>query len=158
MQRSPICGDYCTKALQTIKHGGKTRIGPCLASQNAIALPNGMALTYHNLRWVEKEKYNGWAYDFGGRTRTIWGGKVVENIAQSLARIKIMTDMLKIKHELGISPALQAHDELVYCVLERDAEQIAKEVKRMMEIPTDWAPDLPLKAEVKFGPTYGDAK
>lgn len=154
----PALWRFCTEALEIIRHGGKRRIGPCMAMENTIALPNGMPITYHNLRWIENPKYTGWVYDFGGRTRTIWGGKVVENMAQSLARIKIMDALRQVRKELGLRTALQAHDELVMCVLERDAEQIAKEVERILVIPPNWAPDLPLAAEVMWGPTYGDAK
>ncbi len=154
----PNLWTHCNDTIETIAHGGKRRIGPCVASHNAIKLPNGMSITYNNLRYVEKEKYSGWVYDYGGRTRTIWGGKMVENIVQALARIKIMNDMVQIKKEIKLAPVLQGHDELVYIVLEKEAEAYAKEIERIMLVPPDFAPDLPVGVEIAFGPTYGDAK
>lgn len=154
----PQLWTFCNEALEIIAHGGKRRIGPCMAAHNAIVMPNGMSVVYNNLRWVEKAKYEGWVYDFGGRVRTIWGGKVVENIVQTLARIKIMSDMRAVRKELDLKPALQAHDELVYCVLERDAEMYAREIEKLMAIPPDFAPDLPVMGESGWGITYGDAK
>jgi len=83
---------------------------------------------------------------------------MVENIVQALARIKVMNDMVQIKKEIKLTPVLQAHDELVYIVLEKEAEAYAKEIERIMLVPPDFAPDLPVGVEIAFGPTYGDAK
>lgn len=154
----PDLWQYCDEALEIMAHGGKRRIGPCTAEHNAIVMPNGMRIVYHNLRYVEKPKYRGWIYDFGGRPRTIWGGKVVENIIQGLSRIKIMNDMVAVRKELSLVPVLQAHDELVYTVLERDAEEYQAAIEEIMLRQPDFAPDLPLGVESAFGPTYGDAK
>lgn len=149
---------FCDDALEIMAHGGRRRIGPCVAEHNGILMPNGMRIVYHNLRWVEKDKYKGWLYDFGGRPRTIWGGKVVENIIQGLSRIKIMNDMVTVRKEVGVVPVLQAHDELVYVVLERDVEDYIEAIEEIMVRPPDFAPDIPIAVESGYGPTYGDAK
>ena len=83
---------------------------------------------------------------------------MVENICQSLARIIIMENMRQVKKELGLLPALQAHDELVYVVDTTNVEYYRDEILRIMKIPPGFAPDLPMGAEAEYGPTYGDAK
>ena len=150
--------NICGGAIEIICNGGYFSLGPCRAEKGKIILPNGLALHYNNLRMVQSKKYEGWAYDFAGQGRTLWGGKVVENICQSLGRIVIMAAMLRVKKEVAIRPALQAHDELVYVVPTPQVTAYEKEVLRIMRIPPDFAPDLPLDAEAGWGPTYGDAK
>lgn len=154
----PAFWKYCDETLEIMANGGKRRIGPCIAMGNKIELPNGMELVYHNLRWLSNEDYEGWAYDFGGMTRTLWGGKVVENITQSLARIIIADAMRAIRKELGLLTSMQAHDELVFCVPTPQARYFADAASEIMTRRPWWAPDLPIAVEANFGPTYGDAK
>lgn len=154
----PALWKYCDDALEIMAHGGKRRIGPCMAMHQKIELPNGMFINYHNLRWLQGDKYTGWVYDFGGMTRTIWGGKVVENVTQTLTQIIAKDAMRTIRKELGLLTSMQGHDELIFVVLEKQATQIAQDVEEIMIRPKLWAPDLPIGVETKFGPTYGDAK
>lgn len=149
---------FCDDALEIMAHGGKRRIGPCMAMHKKIELPNGMFIQYNNLRWLENEDYKGWVYDFAGMTRTIWGGKVVENITQALTQIIAKNAMRAIRKRLRLNTAMQAHDELVFCVLEKQATMIAQDVEGIMIERPWWAPDLPIGVETKFGETYGDAK
>ena len=69
-----------------------------------------------------------------------------------------MDMMRQIRKELGLRPALQAHDELVYVVPTAHVKYYKQEVLRIMKIPPAFAPDLPIDAEAAYGPTYGDAK
>jgi DNA polymerase len=158
----PAFWKYCDETIEIMAQGGARRIGPCMARGNVIELPNGMELVYHNLRWISDDdgdgSYQGWVYDYGGMTKTLWGGKVVENITQALARIIITDAMRAARRELGLLCKMQAHDELVYNVLERDAPMYSTELSKIMVRRPQWAPDLPIEVEAKFGPTYGDAK
>jgi DNA polymerase I-like protein with 3'-5' exonuclease and polymerase domains len=117
-----------------------------------------MTLEYSNLRWVENDKYTGWLYDFSHMPRTLWGGKLVENIIQSLARIVVMNNMLTIHRELDLRPVLQAHDELVYVVPANETGAYREAIQKIMSTPPEWAPTLPVAVSVKYGETYGDAK
>lgn len=154
----PAFWKYCDETIEIMASGGARRIGPCMARGNVIELPNGMELVYHNLRWISDADYEGWVYDYGGMTKTLWGGKVVENVTQALARIIITDAMRSIRRELGLLCAMQAHDEVVMSVLQRDALALSAEVSKIMVRRPVWAPDLPIEVEAKFGPTYGDAK
>lgn len=134
---------------------------PVTFGHNCIHLPNGMQLQYHGLKHLDgnnKMNYAGWAYSFGGELRTLWGGKVTENIVQSLARILIMDYMLTIKKTMGLLPVLRVHDELVYVVPEDDVEQVRDEASVIMRVAPKWAKDLPVEVEANYGDTYGDCK
>lgn len=154
----PALWRFCDETIQIMAGGGKRVIGPCMAHGHGVELPNGMKLHYPNLRYVEEKKYKGWAYDFAGQGRTMWGGKFVENLIQSLARITIMEHMLRAHKELGLKPALQAHDELVYVVPNARLAECEAGLLSIMKTPPSFAPDLPIDAESGTGPTYGDAK
>lgn len=133
-------------------------IGPVCATRNRVTLPNGLWLAYDNLRFINTQKYSGFAFDWGGRTKRLWGGIMVENIIQALARIVVSEHMVKIRKELGLRPVLQAHDEIVYIVPEDKADDYKKSVLEIMTTPPEFAPDLPIDAEAAWGKTYGDAK
>ena len=134
----------------------------CLkAHRNAIVLPNGMVLSYPQLRHDSSSSAsfsNNLVYTYGGETRTLWGGKVAENCVQALARIVVMEQMLRIEDELGLRLALQQHDELDYIVPEADADALVSRIKRIMSIAPSWAPDLPVAVEVNYGLTLGHCK
>jgi DNA polymerase len=137
------------------------QFGPVTFAKNCVILPNGMQIVYHGLQQLDgnnKMEYTGWAYSFGGEWRTLWGGKVTENVVQALARILVMKYMLQIKREYGMIPVLRVHDELVYIVQEHQAEELALACSQIMRVPPKWAPDLPVEVEANFGPTYGDCK
>ncbi len=137
-------------------HGGSFSIGPCTFEKGAVNLPSGLKLHYENLRQVATERGMQWEFTYGGKPKKLYGGKLLENIVQALARIITMDAALRIQKRLRLG--MQVHDELVYSV----PELVAREAKRIMleemrRRPT-WAPDLPLEAEVGEGPSYGDAK
>lgn len=133
-------------------------IGPVMCTKNRLTLPNGMTLNYNNLRYIDTSKYRGWSFTFAERPKMLWGGTMVENMIQSLARITVTEHMVRARREIGIRPALQAHDELVYVVPETEADWYKDAILDIMKTPPSFAPDLPIDAEAAWGPTYGDAK
>ena len=149
---------FCDGALKEIANGGMMMIGPCMASQDRITLPNGMAIYYNNIRWVDNNKYRGWVFDYAGRTKMIWGGTVVENLCQALARIILMGQAHTIRKETGHRPKLNVHDELVYVVPNSEADSFARLATEVMHTGPDWAAGLPVAAEASMGETYGDCK
>jgi DNA polymerase len=136
-----------------------TPIGPLLFQYQRIRLPSGLYLNYHDL-----ENKNGqWWFTFGGKPKYLYGGKLLENITQALARIHVMDAAVRLRrrfrdYNMGIQLALQAHDELVYIVPDNLAEGVLSRSLYEMRDPPEWAPDLPLDAEGDIGDTYGDAK
>ncbi len=117
-----------------------------------------MCLWYPGLHYVDSQKYRGWSFTFAGRRKMLWGGTMVENIVQFLARITVPEHMTRIRKELNLRPALQAHDEIVYVVPRHCADERMEAVLEIMKTPPTFAPDLPIDAEANWGETYGDAK
>jgi len=136
---------------QAYKH-----ITPITMAYQKIVLPNGMMLTYNNLRYDEKKQST--VYDFGHETRKVWGGKIAENVMQALARGIIMDYMLTIFDELDLRPALQQHDELDYVVDENKVEEIKAAMTEIMVVPPEYLPNLPMAVEINYGRTLGDCK
>ena len=122
-----------------------------------ILLPSGLHLSYHDLH----EEEDGWVYTFGGKPKRLYGGALLENITQALARIIVMDAARRLRPKLamhGVQLALQVHDELVY-VVPQDLGAVCKALvlDEMCARPT-WAKSLPLAAEADLGRSYGDAK
>lgn len=157
--RIPSTWKYLEDCI-AIMAGGQAKIsfGPCVLAKDSVVLPNGMALVYTNLRRIQGEKYSGWVYDFGGEVRTLWGGKLLENIVQALDFVMIKEYMLQIKHTIGLYISMQNHDELDYVVHKDHAEKVARVIAKIMSVPPKWAPDLPVEVEVNYGQTFGDCK
>lgn len=136
---------------------GAFSIGPCNFIKGAIELPSGLKLHYHDLR----NENDGWMYYFAGKPKRMYGGAILENIVQSLARIVVMNAALRVRDRLAtydVQLALQVHDELVYVVPD-DLVNVAKQiVLEEMQRRPDWADALPLDAEADCGQSYGDAK
>lgn len=151
--------------LPFIQAGTPTTHGPLTIEKDAIVLPNGMKIRYRNLRqemWTKPgfdRPMPTWVYDWGKRTKTLFGGKVVENYTQALARIVVMDAGVRMRRRYPwLHMALQIHDSLVYVVPKAWADEILDACIQEMRVPPAWAPDLPLDAEGGYGPTLADAK
>jgi DNA polymerase len=126
--------------------------------KNAIVLPNGMRLLYHGLERDDEGSFSFLRRKEGRiqRVRT-YGGSIVENITQALARI-VVTDNMAACERLGLPTVLQVHDEIVTLTDEDYAEIALEKMINVMRVPPVWAPGLPLDAEGGTGYRYGDAK
>lgn len=143
--------------LNALAGYGMFQFGPCTFQKEAILLPNGLRLHYEGLKFENNE----WWFTYGGKPKKLYGGKILENIVQALARIVVMDAALRINKRLadfGVELAGQVHDELIYIVPEDVAEVCKAIMLEEMARPPAWAPDLPLKAEADMGLNYGDAK
>jgi DNA polymerase I-like protein with 3'-5' exonuclease and polymerase domains len=80
---------------------------------------------------------------------------------QALARIIVMDAAVRIKQRVspyGIGLALQVHDALAAVIPEELVTWAGNIMKEEMNRTVKWAPELPLAADFKTGPTYGDCK
>lgn len=164
--------DECNTALKFMAAGGSGVIRGLLPfDRSGIRLPNGMLLAFHGLRERNGEFYyinsqRAWRqYQervSAGRGADdiewtkIYGGKVVENIIQSLARIVVVDQMLAISRRYPV--LFQVHDENVMLVGETEAEKAQRTVEKIMSTPPTWAPDLPVACESKYARNFGDCK
>jgi DNA polymerase len=126
--------------------------------RNGIRLPNGLYIKYPKLRRVRNEDgteelvYN----TKKGRAvipNRIYGGKVVENVCQALARIIIGEQMLKIARKLRV--VMTVHDAVGSLAPVEEADRAREYVETCMRTRPKWAPALPLNCESKMGASYG---
>ena len=78
--------------------------------------------------------------------------------SRALAFIHIMETARQVLARTGHYPAHQVHDELIFIVDEKEAEEVMNIVVEEMSVPPWWMPNLPLAAEGHIGRSYGDAK
>jgi DNA polymerase len=127
--------------------------------KDGILLPNGLRLKYPNLR--KKTDDDGkveLVYDTKkGKAvipNRIYGGKVVENVCQALARIVIGEQMLMIAKKYRV--VMTVHDAVACIAPEAEAETAKEYVELCMRLRPSWAPELPLNCEAGYGKSYGD--
>jgi DNA polymerase len=124
---------------------------------DGILLPNGMRLKYPNLRWVDTDGRREIVYDTKkGRAvipTRIYGGKLVENVCQALARIVIGEQMLMVARKYRV--CMTVHDAVGAIAPEADGTAAQTYVEQCMRIRPKWATKLPLNCESKIGASYG---
>jgi len=148
----------CDKALQLIHDGDIVVLSKslsCSTDKNTIHLPVGLPLFYPGLHYESRKRR--WAYmSRGDGLSSIYGGLVVENIIQSVARHIVMEQLLIVNETYPV--ALTVHDEIIGVVDEHEGPAARDYIEQVMSTPPTWWPDLPVKAEVKWGKVYGDIK
>ena len=124
-----------------------------------IRLPNGLYIKYPNLRKHETpEGKIELVYDTKRGKQVvpnrIYGGKVIENVCQALARIVIGTQMLMVAKKYRV--VMTVHDAIACIAPTAEAETAKEYVELCMRLRPMWAPDLPLNCESGYGDSYGD--
>ena len=127
----------------------------CVKIQHeGFLLPNGMSLEYPNLRHVDNRGDVAWKYGYGRNENFIYGGKMLENIIQALARIIVAEQTLLIDNEPNAHVVGMTHDEVISIAKETEAESVYQKCVEIMSTPPSWAPDLPLGAEGGYAKEY----
>jgi hypothetical protein len=135
------------------------QVGPVTFLHQKIRLPSGLFLHYHNL----ENRDGQWWFTHGGKPKYLYGGKLLENIVQALARICVMDTAVRVRRNLArydvedVRLNLQIHDELVYITPEYLTDWLVDMVIDEMSTPPAWGPGIPLDAEGGVGPSFGDA-
>jgi DNA polymerase I-like protein with 3'-5' exonuclease and polymerase domains len=121
-----------------------------------VRLPSGLVMRYDDLRGEQNEKGAEYTYKTRrGRTR-IYGGKVIENVCQGIARCIIGEQMLKIAKRYRV--VLTVHDSIACCVPYYEADYCKAYVEECMRWTPDWAKGLPVDCEAGIGVNYGDTE
>ena len=137
-----------TKPLQFGKHA-------CVYYDNdGIILPNNMRIRYTNIRREDIDGKSQIVYDSRKGTISIWGGAVVENVVQALARIVVGAQMVEINDTYRV--ALTVHDAAVVVIPDDEVDEAINLITGLMSKPPSWADGLPVACEAKAGATYGD--
>ena len=130
------------------KEDFRFELGPVTFMYKMIELPNGLALKYPGLQLEEE----GVSYLTRTGRSKIWGGMLLENIVQALARCVIGHNIVEISKDDFV--ASMTHDEIISVVKNEDVEEAFKRQSRIMTTPPAWAPDLPLAVEGGWDVNY----
>lgn len=125
-----------------------------------IKLPSGRKLCYWNTRLKMDPRggrdhivYMGVNQETKqwGETET-YGGKLVENITQAIARDCLAISMQRVA-ALGYNIVMHVHDEMIVDVPVEDTDALAR-INACMAEPIPWAPGLPLRGDGYETPFY----
>jgi DNA polymerase len=114
-----------------------------------------MSLKYPDLQYTLDDKGR-FVWTYGPDKKPLYGGKVVENVTQALARCVMTDGMLRINKRYRC--VLTVHDEAVSPIPEDEGEEgTAWMIAQMTQEPS-YMPGIPLAAEAGYALRYGDAK
>lgn len=119
-----------------------------------IKLPNGLHIRYPELYLNTDENKSRYMYKSRKGPVSMWGGSLVENVVQALARIIVGEQMLKINECYRV--VLTVHDAAVVVVKKQELDEAMKYIIDVMSTPPDWAAGLPVACEANHGESYGD--
>lgn len=117
-----------------------------------ITLPSGRSLCYFGARLKEGKYGDQIIYKGVNQTTKKWedtetyGGKLVENIVQGIARDCLAEAMLRVA-SLGYQIVMHVHDEMIVDTDDPEPTEALKEINKQMGTAIDWAQGLPLKGD-----------
>jgi len=120
-------------------------------TESGFLLPSGLFLNYPDL---QRDSDNQFSYASRRGRIKIYGGKVVENVCQALARCVIGEQMLRIAKRYKV--ALTVHDAVMAVVPEDETKSAMLYIDECMKWRPKWAQELPLACELGVGKSYGD--
>ena len=140
-------------SLEALRQNKTTTIGhqpqALSVTKSGFLLPSGLYLNYTDLQ----EDDEGYTYKSRRGRIKIYGGKVVENVCQALARCVIGEQMLKIAQKYKV--ALTVHDAVMAVVKEEEKDEALAYIQECMTWRPLWAQTLPLACEIGVGKSYG---
>ena len=110
-----------------------------------LVLPSGRILYYRHCRINREGKI---AYQHG----TLWGGSILENLAQSISRCLLGYWILECEKE-GLPVQMHLYDDITTLLpVDQAEEMLAKQMEIMRSLPR-WAGSLPVDVEGKLSKT-----
>lgn len=147
----------CVEALVTRQGASFGEVDAVVfdAAQGGFLLPSGLWQRYEGLTKVfDPEGKAQYQYKTRKGVVKIYGGKVVENICQAVARCVIAEQMLKIAKRYKV--VLTVHDAVACIAKEDEAKEAQEYVEQCMRWRPTWCQTLPLNCESGVGRSYGD--
>ena len=146
-------------ALDALSKGMTTSLGKAgvlsLAPQErGIRLPSGLLMRYDQLVGVRDEKGMQYQYKTRYGWNKIYGGKVIENACQAIARCIIGEQMIRIAKRYDV--VLTVHDAIACVVKEDEVLEAQAYIEECMKWTPEWADGLPVSCESGYGQSYGD--
>lgn len=121
-----------------------------------LSLPSGLLIQYPNLRQMANAETGKFelVYTSKGLPVRIYGGKVVENICQAVARQVVAEQMLRVSKRYKV--VLTVHDAVAIIAKKEEAKEAQAYLEACMSWVPKWATGLPLACESGLGASYGD--
>jgi DNA polymerase len=146
-------------ALEAISKGyttslGKTGVLGIEPNEKGIRLPSGLLMRYDQLVAVRDEKGMQYQYKTRYGWNKIYGGKVIENVCQAIARCIIGEQMIKIAKRYNV--VLTVHDAIACVVKDEEVLEAQAYIEECMKWTPEWADGLPVSCESGYGKSYGD--
>ena len=118
-------------------------------------LPSGLWQRYEGIDKVTDSQGNT-QFEYPTRRGMVklYGGKVIENICQAVARCVIAEQMIKISQRYRV--VLTVHDAVACIAKEEEKEEALQYVMECMRWRPTWAETLPLNCEASYGYSYGE--
>jgi len=148
------------KVIEDLYDWGKTKPyyygkNRCLQiNSEGVLLPNGLYIRYPELHYNTEESRSQYMYKSRKGPVSMWGGSLVENVVQALARIIVGEQMLKVNEKYRV--VLTVHDAAVVVVKKQELEAALEYITGVMSVPPNWANDLPVACEAGHGVSYGE--
>mgnify|MGYP001191813418 CR=1 FL=1 len=126
-----------------------------IEGKRGVLLPSGLYISYPQLHRVFDSGRHRWQYKDDTGLVDLYGGKLVENVCQALARIIVMYQMLRIARKLPTK--LTVHDSVVALAREEEVDAARAYVEECMRWVPAWAKGCPINCESGVGRNYGEA-
>jgi len=143
--------------LKGMVNGEETQLGRegvLKVLNTSIKLPSGLLMRYDELKVEPGEKGPSFMYRTRKGFTYIYGGKVIENVCQAVARCIIGEQMLRIAKRYRV--VMTVHDAIACIAPEAEAQEAMAYVMECMRWTPTWAEGLPLNCEVGFSRRYGE--
>lgn len=153
----PLLWENANRALNAMGNGQTYTIDAqklIKANHIGLTLPNGMHIQYPDLTKQMIHSSSNWVYTSKGIETKVYGGLVVENVCQAVARCIVAEQMLKIGNKYKV--VLTVHDAIACIAPIEEADAAQKYVEECMSWRPKWAKTLPLACESGRGASYGD--
>ena len=146
-------------ALEALTKDSVTSLGRdgvlgLVPAERAIRMPSGLLLRYDGLIPTRDDKGIQYQYKTRYGWNKIYGGKVIENVCQAIARCIIGEQMIKVSKKYPV--VLTVHDAIACIAPEDEAKEAQAYVEECMRWTPDWAEGLPVNCESGYGKSYGD--
>ena len=146
-------------ALEAISKGYTTSLGKAGVlgiepNEKGIRLPSGLLMRYDQLVAVRDEKGMQYQYKTRYGWNKIYGGKVIENVCQAIARCIIGEQMICIAKRYNV--VLTVHDAIACVVKDEEVLEAQAYIEECMKWTPEWAAGLPVSCESGYGKSYGD--
>lgn len=123
--------------------------GPMRVYGQRIYIPGGTFIDYSNLHYNGKDYYQ--AFPRKGHVKA-YGGKMVQNVVEALARAILAGAALKIADRYKV--VLLTHDEVVCLAKEEEADEALSFVLNTLKTNPKWCINIPLEAEGGYARNY----